>query len=70
MLEILQKPSVNKQLLHTPPLNTNGEGCATIVYTESVEKNNEMKKGKKTKNKQSVAQTWLDLNSASLGFEE
>ena len=48
----------------------NREGCATIVllyaYTESAEKKIMMKKGKR----KSVAQTWLDLNSATLGCEE
>ena len=63
---------------YPPPRVDNGEGCVTIVllytYTESVESKNydedgkEME-GKKTKEK-SVAQTWLDLNSAPLGCEE
>ena len=52
----------------------NGEGCATIVllytYTESVEKKIMMKKGRRKENeeKKCSPKTWLDLNSAPLGW--
>ena len=59
-----------KQILHPLLLNTRFiTPKVGIPYTESVERKNYDKK-KKTKEKRSVTQTWLDLNSVPLGCEE